>query len=101
MSARHMRVTWKFSAEEWIELRDAVRRVGVGALVEHAERVWRAAQTPPFSAKYFLPGWTGLEPDTSFTGPRPVGPPSAAQSYLADMQSIAEELRLQHTGGAG
>lgn len=100
MSARHMRVTWKFTPEEWIELRNAVRRVGVGALVEHAERVWRAAKTQPFSAKYFLPGWVGLEPDTEFTGPRPVGPPSAAQSYLAQMSAHADRLRQQHAGGA-
>lgn len=99
MSARQMRVTWKFTPDEWIELRDAVRRVGVGPLVEHAERVWRTSRTTPFSAKYFLPGWTGLEPDTEFTGPRPVAPPSAAQSYLADMQAIAGELRQQRLGG--
>lgn len=96
-----MRVTWKFTPDEWLELRDAVRRVGVPLLVEHAERVWRAAKTPPFSAKYFLPGWTGLEPDTDYTGPRPVtGPPSPAQSYLAQMSAHSERLRQQSAGGA-
>ncbi|MFE5628445.1 hypothetical protein [Streptomyces sp. NPDC056543] len=101
MSARGMAVAWKFSSEEWIALRDAVRLVGVPLLVEHAERVWRAAKTPPFSARYFLPGWTTLQPPTAYSGPQPVtGPPSAAQSYLAQMSAHAERLREQRTGGA-
>lgn len=95
MEHRGMRVAWKFSSDEWIALRDAVRTVGVPLLVEHAERAWQAAKTPPFSARYFLPGWTTLQPATAYSGPRPVptGPPSAAQTYLADMQAIAAELR--------
>lgn len=101
MAHRQMRISWSFSAEEWLQLRDAVRRVGVPLLVEHAERVWRRAKDTPYSARYFLPGWTSLQAEPEYTGPRPVGPPSAAQSYLADMQSIAEELRQQRTGGAG
>ena len=98
MEARQMRVAWKFSSEEWIALRDAVRLVGVGLLVEHAERVWRAAKTPPFSARYFLPGWTTLQPPAAYGGPRPVGPPSGAQSYLSEMQQIAAELRAAEGG---
>lgn len=100
MQARGMTVAWKLNTEEWISLRDAVRLVGVGLLVEHAERVWRAAKTPPFSARYFLPGWTTLQPPAAFTGPQPVsGPPSAAEEYLADMQQIANELRAKRTAG--
>ncbi|MFB7866969.1 hypothetical protein [Streptomyces sp. NPDC056069] len=100
MEARQMRVAWKFSSEEWLALRDAVRLVGVALLVEHAERVWRAAKTPPFSARYFLPGWTSLQPPAAYTGPQPVtGPPSAAAEYLADMQEIAAEFRAKRTAG--
>lgn len=99
MNARGMTVAWKFSGEEWISLRDAIRLVGVALLVEHAERVWRAAKTPPFSARYFLPGWTTLQPPAAYTGPRPVaGPPSEAQSYLSEMQQIAAELRVAEGG---
>jgi hypothetical protein len=99
MNARGMTVAWKFSSEEWIALRDAIRLVGVALLVEHAERVWRAAKTPPFSARYFLPGWTTLQPPAAYTGPRPVtGPPSEAQSYLSEMQQIAAELRAVEGG---
>ncbi|MFE1903843.1 hypothetical protein ACFW96_09245 [Streptomyces gardneri] len=99
MNARGMTVAWKFSGEEWIALRDAIRLVGVALLVEHAERAWRAAKTPPFSARYFLPGWTTLQPPTTYSGPRPItGPPSEAQSYLSEMQQIAAELRVAEGG---
>jgi len=98
MEHRGMRVSWTFSSEQWLELRDAVRRVGVAALVDHAERAWKAAKSQPYSARYFLAGWTGLQA-TTYTGPQPVtGPPSQAQSYLAQMSAHAE--RLRQTGGA-
>lgn len=100
MEARGMRVSWTFSAEQWLDLRDAVRRAGVGPLVEHAARAWQAAKTPPYSARYFLTGWTGLQAPTEYTGPRSVtGPPSAAKSYLAQMSAHADRLRQQHAGG--
>ena len=98
MEHRGMRVSWTFSSEQWLELRDAVRRVGVAALVDHAERAWKAAKSQPYSARYFLAGWAGLQA-TTYTGPQPVtGPPSQAQSYLAQMSAHAE--RLRQTGGA-
>ena len=96
MYARGMNVSWTFSAAEWIDLRDAVRRVGVATLVDHATRAWQAAKSQPYSAKYFLRGWTGLQEPTAYTGPRAVaGPPSKTQEYLEDMAAIAEELRQQ------
>ncbi|MDF2712486.1 MAG: hypothetical protein K0R62_8138 [Nonomuraea muscovyensis] len=101
MSARGMNVSWTFHSNEWIDLRDAVRRVGVPALVEHAARVWQAAKTTPYSARYFLPGWTGLQEAPAYTGPRAIaGPPSKTQEYLEDMAAIAEELRQQKKGTA-
>jgi hypothetical protein len=95
-----MTVSWSFQAAEWIDLRDAVRRVGVPALVDHATRVWQAAKTTPYSARYFLPGWTGLQEAPAYTGPRPLGGPSKTQEYLEDMAAIAEELRQQKKGTA-
>lgn len=101
MEHRGMRVSWTFQSAEWIDLRDAIRRVGVPALVDHAERAWKAAKSQPYAARYFLRGWTGLQAPPAYTGPRAVtGPPSAAEEYLADMQAIAEELRQRRTGGA-
>jgi len=97
MEARGMRVAWSFSAAEWLELRDAVRRAGAPALVDHAARAWQAAKSQPYSAKYFLRGWTGVQAPTTFTGPRPVAPPSAASNYVAQMAAIAEELREGET----
>lgn len=95
MGARQMRVSWSFSAAEWLELRDAVRRVGVAALVDHAARAWQAARTTPYSARYFLAGWNGLQDAPTYTGPRSLtaGPPSKTTSYLESMASIADELR--------
>lgn len=94
MHARGMSVSWTFSAAEWIELRDAVRLAGVPALVDHAARAWQAARSKPYSAKYFLRGWTGVQAPAAYTGPRAVsGPPSANQEYLDDMAQIAAELR--------
>jgi hypothetical protein len=101
MGVRGMNVSWTFQADEWLALREAVRRVGVPALVDHAERAWKAAKSQPYAARYFLRGWTGLQAPPAYTGPRAVtGPPSAAEEYLADMQAIAEELRQRRTGGA-
>ncbi|MCL7377436.1 hypothetical protein [Streptomyces sp. 35G-GA-8] len=94
MAARGMNISWTFQATEWLELRDAIRRVGVPALVDHAARAWQAAKTTPYSARYFLTGWTGLQDAPAYTGPRAIpGPPSATSEYLADMANIAAELR--------
>ncbi|WP_330236123.1 hypothetical protein [Streptomyces sp. NBC_00566] len=91
-----MSVSWTFQPAEWIELRDAVRRAGVPALVDHAARAWQAAKSQPYSAKYFLRGWTGVQAPTAYTGPRAVaGPPSKNQEYLDDMAQMAAELREQ------
>ena len=95
MAARGMNVSWSFPATEWLDLRDTVRRVGVPALVDHAARVWQASKTTPYSARYFLAGWTGLQEPTAYTGPRPIDGPSKTQEYLEDMAAIAEELRQQ------
>jgi hypothetical protein len=100
MAARGMNVSWTFQAAEWLDLRDAIRRVGVPALVDHATRAWQAAKNAPYSARYFLPGWTGLQTAPAYTGPRAVtGPPSKSQEYLDDMAAIAEELRQRRLGG--
>lgn len=94
MAARGMNVSWTFSSPEWINLRDAVRRVGVPALVDHAARAWQAAKNTPYSARYFLTGWTGLQDAPAYTGLRAVTrPPSAASEYLDGMAAIAAELR--------
>lgn len=101
MVTNGMNVSWGFQPDEWIELRDAVRRVGVPLLIEHAARAWRNAKNTPYSARYFYPGWTSLEAETAYTGPRAItGPPSPAQSYLAQMSAHAERLRQQSAGGA-
>lgn len=98
MLARGMNVTWTFHGSEWVDLRDAVRRVGIDDLVDYAARSWQAARDKPHSARYFIRGWIGLQA-TTHTGPRPVtGPPSPAQTYLADMQQIAAELRAAEGG---
>ncbi|MGW2837351.1 hypothetical protein ACWCWD_06520 [Streptomyces sp. NPDC001493] len=95
MGARQMRVSWSLQTHEWIDLRDAVRRVGVPALVEHAARAWQAAKTTPYSARYFLAGWTGLQDAPTYTGPRAVAPPSATTTYVQQMAAHAEALRQQ------
>jgi hypothetical protein len=100
MRTRGMNVSWTFSSTEWIELRDAVRLVGVPTLVDHAARVWKAAKDTPYSARYFLPGWTGLQGPAAYTGPRAIEGPSKTQEYLEDMAAIAEELRQQKKGTA-
>ena len=96
MSARGMNVSWTFQAPEWLELRDAVRRVGVPALIDHAERVWAAAKTQPYSARYFLAGWTGLQTPAAFTGPRPIpaDPALARRNTARDvLDQLTEQLR--------
>ncbi|MEU2134950.1 hypothetical protein [Streptomyces sp. NPDC018352] len=100
MGARQMRVSWGFSAAEWLELRDAIRRVGIPALVDHAARAWQAAKNTPYSARYFLPGWTGLQDAPQYTGPRSLtaGPPSKTSAYLESMAAIADELRAAEGG---
>lgn len=60
MTRRGMRVSWQMQAGEWKELADLVLTRSVPVLVDHAERVWQSAKTAPYSARYFLPGWSGL-----------------------------------------
>lgn len=60
MTRRGMRVSWQMQAGDWKELADLVRSRSVPVLVDHAERVWQSAKTAPYSARYFLPGWSGL-----------------------------------------
>lgn len=98
MATRGMTVSWPLANHEWFLLRDAIRRAGIPALVDHAARAWQAARTPPYSARYFLAGWTALQAPPAYTGPRAIGPPSAASAYLADMAAIAEELRAAEGG---
>jgi hypothetical protein len=96
MSARGMNVSWTFQSPEWIELLNAVRRVGVPTLLDHAERVWAAAKTQPYSARYFLPGWAGLQTPAAFTGPRPVpaDPALARRNAARDvLDQLTEQLR--------
>lgn len=102
MGARGMNVSWSFQPADWLALRDAIRRVGVPALVDHAARAWQAAKSTPYSARYFLAGWTGLQNAPQYTGPRSLtaGPPSKTTEYLEDMAAIADELRQMRTGGA-
>ncbi|MDX3516255.1 hypothetical protein PV755_46495 [Streptomyces caniscabiei] len=91
-----MNVSWTFQSAEWIELRDAVRRVGVPTLVDHAERVWAASKQTPYSARYFLVGWTGLQAPAVFTGPRPVpaDPALARRNAARDvLDQLTEQLR--------
>lgn len=96
MLARGMSVTWTFHGSEWVDLRDAVRRVGIDTLVDHAERVWKAARDKPYSARFFLRGWIGLQA----AAPGVAAPPSKSKSYLAQMAAHSERLRHQSTGAA-
>lgn len=63
MTKRGMRVSWQMQAGDWKELADLIRTRSVPVLVDHAERVWKAAKTTPYSARYFIDGWRGL-PET-------------------------------------
>lgn len=63
MTKRGMRVSWQMQTGDWKALADLVRTRSVPVLVDHAERVWKAAKTTPYSARYFLDGWRGL-PET-------------------------------------
>lgn len=63
MTRRGMRVSWQMQIDEWKELVGLVHSRSVPVLVEYAERVWQSSKTPPYSARYFLPGWRGL-PET-------------------------------------
>jgi hypothetical protein len=95
MGTRGMAVSWPLANTEWFQLREAIRRVGIPALVDHAARAWQAAKSQPYSARYFLIGWLSLQAPPAYTGPRPLGNtgPSKAADYLADMAAIADELR--------
>lgn len=68
MTERGMRVSWQMQAGDWKELADLVRTRSVPVLVDHAERVWKAAKTTPYSARYFIDGWRGL-PEGSADAP--------------------------------
>lgn len=69
MTKRGMRVSWQMQAGDWKELADLVRTRSVPVLVDHAERVWKAAKTTPYSARYFIDGWRGLPENSSDAAP--------------------------------
>lgn len=60
MTRRGMRISWQLQAAEWKSLIDLIATRSAPVLVEHAERIWRTSKNPPYSARYFLPGWRGL-----------------------------------------
>lgn len=100
MNNQGMRVSWPLGADEWHQLRDQIANVGIHDLVEHAARVWQAAKSQPYSARYFLPGWLALQPapEGPPSGLRALGGPSKTTSYLEDMAAIADEMRQKGTG---
>lgn len=69
MTKRGMRVSWQMQAGDWKQLADLVRTRSVPVLVDHAERVWKAAKTTPYSARYFIDGWRGLPENSSDAAP--------------------------------
>lgn len=104
MTRRGMRISWQFQTTEWRDLAHLVRTRSAPVLVDHAERVWHAAKTAPYSARYFLPGWRGLPETPTSTAPAlrsingPTRPLTKTQEYLADMAAIADELRAAEGG---
>jgi hypothetical protein len=69
MTRRGMRVSWQMQAGDWKELANLVRTRSVPVLVDHAERVWKAAKSTPYSARYFIDGWRGLPEASTDTAP--------------------------------
>ena len=70
MTRRGMRVSWQMQAGDWKAVAEFVQTRSVPVLVDHAERVWRSKQNPPYSARYFIPGWRGLPGTPAGTTPR-------------------------------
>jgi hypothetical protein len=70
MTKRGMRISWQMQAGDWKELADLVRTRSVPVLVDHAERVWKAAKTTPYSARYFIDGWRGLPENSADAAPQ-------------------------------
>jgi hypothetical protein len=83
MTRRGMRVSWQMQAGDWKELADLVRTRSVPVLVDHAERVWKAAKSTPYSARYFLDGWRGL-PETSADAAAPLRAVSGGYQQQTD-----------------
>ena len=69
MTLRGMRISWQLQTADWKKLADLVATRSVPVLVDHAERVWRSSKNPPYSARYFLPGWSGLPAVPAGTAP--------------------------------
>lgn len=69
MTRRGMRISWQMQAGDWKELADLVRTRSAPVLVDHAERVWKAAKSTPYSARYFIDGWRGLPENSTNAAP--------------------------------
>lgn len=69
MTRRGMRVSWQMQIGDWKELVDLVHTRSVPVLVDHAERVWKAAKSTPYSARYFIDGWRGLPENSANAAP--------------------------------
>jgi hypothetical protein len=66
MSASGIDLPWKFVGDEQLLLHNDVKRLGIPRMVRFAVDAKASATRPPFSSRWFYPGWRDI--------PTPVDP---------------------------
>lgn len=101
MTRRGMRLSWQMQLGDWRDLIGLIHAHGTPALADHAERVWQASKTEPYSARYFLPGWRKLAalpepaPDRPALRQVTAQPMSTADVRAAQGQALAAKFRAE------
>lgn len=57
MSAAGINVSWKFEGDDMVRLHNDIKRLGIPLMVENAVKAEQGASKPPFSSRWFYPGW--------------------------------------------
>ena len=103
MSASGIDVPWKFRGDEQLLLQNDVQRLGIPRMVRFAVDAKASATTPPFSSRWFYPGWRAI-PTPVDPNVIPMQPAKSRQQQetddMFDRAMARAEARMQQKGTA-
>lgn len=57
LSAAGINVPWKFEGDDMVRIHNDIKRLGIPLMVNNAVKAEQGASKPPFSSRFFYPGW--------------------------------------------
>lgn len=83
MSANGIDLPWKFRGDDQLLLENDVKRLGIPLMIRIAVQAYQSASKPPFSSRWFYPGWRDT-PTPVDTNVVPMQPPKSRQQQESD-----------------